>query len=125
MENQQRKTILVAGIGLSPAVLTNTVWALAHELPAVLPDEVVAVTTRTGRECIEKQLLSFLGYSSRTRNYESAIRHLIEMNLIEMTIPDKPRSKKQKYRLTEKGRALLAKLNHGKVSADLDRFLSG
>ena len=62
MENQKRKTILVAGIGLSPAVLTNTVWALAHEQPSVLPDEVVAVTTRTGRECIEKQLLVSNGW---------------------------------------------------------------
>jgi ATP-dependent DNA helicase RecG len=32
---------------------------------------------------------------------------LIEAGLIEMTIPDKPRSNKQEYRLTQKGRALL------------------
>jgi DNA-binding PadR family transcriptional regulator len=28
--------------------------------------------------------------------------------LVELTIPDKPRSSQQKYRLTEKGRAWLA-----------------
>lgn len=51
------KTVLVAGVGLSPAVLTNTVWALAHEKEPVVPDEVVAITTETGRTCIREQLL--------------------------------------------------------------------
>lgn len=33
---------------------------------------------------------------------------VLKANLIEMTIPDKPRSSKQKYRLSEKGRHSLA-----------------
>ncbi|MDF7801840.1 CRISPR-associated ring nuclease Csm6 [Pontiellaceae bacterium B1224] len=51
------KTVLVAGVGLSPAVLTNTIWALAHENPPVVPDEVVAITTAIGRDCITNQLV--------------------------------------------------------------------
>lgn len=35
----------------------------------------------------------------------------VKLGLIEMTIPDKPRSSKQKYRVTEKGRAFL-NVNH-------------
>ena len=57
------RTILVAGVGLSPAVLTNTVWALAHEKKPIIPDEVVAITTRTGRRCIEEQLMASSGWS--------------------------------------------------------------
>lgn len=62
MAEQAHKTILVAGIGLSPAVLTNTVWALAHEPEPVIPDEVVAITTRTGRTCISEQLIDSNGW---------------------------------------------------------------
>jgi hypothetical protein len=32
------------------------------------------------------------------------LRPLLDAKFIEMTIPDKPTSSKQKYRLTEKGR---------------------
>ncbi|MBZ5495727.1 MAG: hypothetical protein LAP85_04945 [Acidobacteriia bacterium] len=31
----------------------------------------------------------------------------LDLGLVEMTVPDKPRSSKQKYRLTGKGRGLL------------------
>ncbi|MBN2686190.1 MAG: TIGR02584 family CRISPR-associated protein [Pontiellaceae bacterium] len=48
--------ILVAVVGNSPAVLTETVWALAQEDPPVVPDEVVAITTLAGRARIREQL---------------------------------------------------------------------
>jgi len=43
-----RRTILVACIGTSPAVLTETVWALAHRGMPVVPAEIVVLTTKTG-----------------------------------------------------------------------------
>lgn len=50
------RTILVATTGLTPAILTETVWALAQEKPPVIPDAIIVLTTATGRAQIEKQL---------------------------------------------------------------------
>jgi ATP-dependent DNA helicase RecG len=49
------------------------------------------------------ELLTHLGYKTKTRNYEMAIKKILKYALVEMTIPDKPRSKNQRYRLTKKG----------------------
>ena len=43
------ETILLAVTGMSPAVLTETVWALAHEEEPVIPHRVIVVTTLAGR----------------------------------------------------------------------------
>ena len=43
---------------MSPAVLTETVWALAHEKPPVIPDRVIVVTTAAGRDCLERDLFT-------------------------------------------------------------------
>lgn len=52
------KTILLAVSGMSPAILTETVWALAKEKPAVIPDEVVVLTTTRGAADIQSQILA-------------------------------------------------------------------
>jgi CRISPR-associated protein (TIGR02584 family) len=41
--------VLLAITGMSPAVLTETVWALAQETPPVIPSRVIVVTTAQGR----------------------------------------------------------------------------
>ena len=46
MKNLGKKCFLIAGMGTSPAVLTETVWALAHQKKPVVPDGVVAPTTK-------------------------------------------------------------------------------
>jgi CRISPR-associated protein (TIGR02584 family) len=50
------QTVLLAVTGMSPAVLTETVWALAREDPPVIPDRVAVVTTIAGRQAIEREL---------------------------------------------------------------------
>ena len=51
------------------------------------------------------ELLTALGYAARTGNFKRGLKRLIVMELMEMSMPGKPRSKGQKYRLTAKGRA--------------------
>jgi len=60
-------------------------------------------------------LMLVLRRSSRTKFRDQVLNPLIKAGLIEMTIPDKPRSSLQKYRLTAKGRALLTEIEgeHG------------
>jgi len=73
---------------------------LAKWLKAVLT--ACSSGERTGRE-----LLHAAGYRNRTGNFKKGIRRLVNCRLIELTIPDKPNSRLQKYRLTDKGRLWL------------------
>ena len=48
--------------------------------------------------------------TDRTKFRNQVLNPLLNAGLLEMTIPGKPRSNKQKYRLTEKGRAVVISL---------------
>ena len=52
-------------------------------------------------------LLDAAGLANAYLNYKRHIQPLIADGWLEMTIPDKPNSRLQKYRLTPKGRSLL------------------
>lgn len=57
----QESSALLAVVGISPAILTETIWALAQgkpRIPPVIPDDVVAITTRRGAKSITEQLLT-------------------------------------------------------------------
>lgn len=54
-------------------------------------------------------LLHVLGYKTRTGNFKRALARLLVLGCLERTIPDMPRSKNQRYRLTKKGYQFLAK----------------
>lgn len=66
------------------------------------------------RNCLSEKtisaLMKVLGRSDRTKFRNQVLKPLMEAGWLEMTIPDKPTSSKQQYRLTAKGRNLLAQL---------------
>ena len=51
-------------------------------------------------------LMQWVGRSNRSKFREVVLTPLLALALVEMTIPDKPNSSKQRYRLTAQGRAL-------------------
>lgn len=53
---QHKRIILVSAMGTSPAVLTNTVWGLAHQKPSIVPDEIVVFITKSGKELLIQRL---------------------------------------------------------------------
>jgi len=60
-------TTLLAATGLSPAVVTETLWALAQEKRRVLPARVIFITTLVGAEKIQQQLFTPLpAFSGKT-----------------------------------------------------------
>lgn len=51
-------TTLLTATGLSPAIVTETLWALAQERPRVLPARVIFVTTSVGSARLREQLFT-------------------------------------------------------------------
>ena len=60
------------------------------------------------------ELMAVIGRKNRTKFRDQVLRPLINTGLVEMTIPDKPRSSKQKYRLTLAGEKVLKEIKKGK-----------
>ncbi len=58
------------------------------------------------------EIASHLGLRGRSGHLYKAISHLRNLELIELTIPDKPQSRNQKMRITDRGRASLARPAH-------------
>lgn len=59
------------------------------------------------RRCRQDQslvaMMNLIGRSDRTKFRDDFVKLLLEAGLLELTIPDKPQSRLQRYRLTEEG----------------------
>jgi ATP-dependent DNA helicase RecG len=56
-----------------------------------------------------------LGYKNHFDNHKRYLEPILNNYLIEMTIPDKPKSKNQKYQLTDKGKQTLEMIRRNKL----------
>ena len=84
------------------------------KLPRKLPRKYHASTTQVSKlievlegEMNRDELQAILGLSNREHFRKEYLKPAIEAEVVELTIPDKPKSSKQRYRLTHKG--LMAK----------------
>ena len=69
--------------------------------------ELTILTTCEANPSTGKDLLAATGYSQRTGNFKRAMERLLSLNLLAFTLPEKPNSRLQKYKLTAQGRRLI------------------
>lgn len=105
----------------APAIQTSSDWvtvtflrrevvAAPHVPPHQTPHEAPHVPPLVGRllaalrgEMSRAELMDSLGLSDRRHFSRSYLQPGLDANLVEMTLPDSPRSRRQKYRLTTLG----------------------
>lgn len=92
----------------SRAAEHGTPQVTPHVAPQV-PPQVVALLTKVSGEMTRQELTDSLGLKDRKHFGDAYLQPALEAGLLEMTIPDKPQSSKQRYRLTDVGRAVVTK----------------
>ena len=75
--------------------------------PQVTP-QVISILDKAQQEVSASDLQIAIGLKDRVNFLKSYLEPCLSAGWIARTIPDKPRSSRQKYRLTDKGRAVLA-----------------
>ncbi|TVR06436.1 MAG: hypothetical protein EA403_00815 [Spirochaetaceae bacterium] len=104
-------SLAIEGNTLSESQITaiiDTVTASTPEVEQEVTPEVRLLSALAG-EMTRQQLKETLGLKDDEHFRKAYLLPALDAGLIEMTIPDKPRSSKQKYRLTDKGRQLVAR----------------
>ncbi len=85
-------------------MILDAVTASAPQVTPQVGELLAAIQGEMGREALQ----SALHLSDRKSFRERYLKPALDDGLIEMTIPDKPNSRLQKYRLTDKGCQWLA-----------------
>jgi len=110
IQESTQKTDSAPFIAFMLRMILDTV---SNSTPEVAPEatpEVRLLSVLAG-EMTRQQLKEALGLKDDEHFRKAYLLPALEAGLVEMTIPDKPRSSKQKYRLTNKGRQVMAR--HG------------
>ncbi|MBU2226062.1 MAG: hypothetical protein KJ936_00065 [Proteobacteria bacterium] len=86
------------------------VGELADAVTGQVTGQVQRLLVVCNGELSRAELQEKLDLRHRDNFIEAYLQPALIAGLLEMTTPDKPRSSKQKYRLSEKGRAVVASL---------------
>jgi ATP-dependent DNA helicase RecG len=104
---EQGGTVVVtfrAAVALGPQM---TPQVTPHVTPQVTP-QVLAVLKEARNAGSRNELLEAARLRDREHFRSAYLEPLLDAGWLEMTIPDKPRSSKQRYRTTEAGKRVLA-----------------
>ncbi len=103
------------------------IWGLEAEIQAMLRLQSHAEVTETESFVLQAlrsgplskpDLLPRVGLKTLSGGLKKALDRLAEVGLVEFTIPEKPRSKKQKRRLTSRGERVARQLTNPAPEAD-------
>ena len=84
----------------------------APSTPAAVltPDELTVLRQMETTTASRAEIMNALGITNQTRAFQRHVEPLIEAGLVERTIPDKPTSRLQRYRITDAGLTYLKSL---------------
>ncbi len=88
-------------VGTKSGLSEDYVWTMSG-----LSDDQVQILKSLHTKQGITDLMGIIRRANRTKFRNQVLAPLMAAGLVEMTIPDKPKSSKQQYRLTEKGRDL-------------------
>ncbi|MBU1223665.1 MAG: putative DNA binding domain-containing protein [Gammaproteobacteria bacterium] len=74
------------------------------QVPPQVTPQVLGMLAKVSGEMARQELMDVLGLKDRKHFADAYLQPALDAGLLEMTIPDKPQSSKQRYRLTEQGR---------------------
>jgi len=116
IQESTRQTDSAPFIAFMLRMILDTVSTSTPEVTTEVTKEVtpeVRLLSILTSEMTRQQLKEALGLKDDEHFRKAYLLPALEAGLIEMTIPDKPRSSKQKYRLTDKGRQVMAQRGGG------------
>lgn len=97
--------IIEGGMGMRVIVHLAEHLRVALPTPQVTPQVEKLILSHRGEQS-RSELMRLVGLRDRMHSSRDYLRPALDAGLIEMTIPEKPNSRLQKYRLTEIGRAV-------------------
>jgi Fic family protein len=113
LQESTRQTDSAPFIAFMLRMILNTVATTAPQVTPQVAPPVGELLTAIQDEMSREALQSALRLSDRKSFRERYLKPALADGLIEMTIPAKPNSRLQKYRLTDKGRQWLAQHGDG------------
>jgi ATP-dependent DNA helicase RecG len=102
-----------------PALIQGAQVKAQVEASVITETEQKILALCQKKPCGNREIFLELGYKSLTGNVKKALNRLKKIQAIAYTIPDKPRSQHQKYRITERGLTILMKNENKSLTNDV------